>query len=315
MRRIALVAFDISLIFFGKILYGFYYLFDARLVLFIGKLIGFWVYRLNKLLRELTKNELALLFGKKFDDEELEKITKKSIEHYYMRNIETLFFGILNKGRVNKMIEVEGIKNLDKSLSRGKGVILLISHFGSFLLPLSFLGFLGYKVNQITGKQLHRSSIEERIWAWRKREADKLPVRFMQVDRFLRPIYDALRNNEIVAIAFDGRDGSKWVAIDFFQRVALFSAGPFELARRTGSSILPAFIIRKKNFTHKLVFEAPFELSKDTDIDTALNSDTRNFAKLLANYIGQYPCHFGWLLFKMKKLQKAGIKYTLFQDK
>ena len=74
----------------------------------------------------------------------------------------------------------------------------------------------------------------------------------MQVDRFLCPIYNALRNNELFAVAFGGRDGSKWVTTNFFERTALFLSGPFELARRKGSTILPAFVIRGRNLTTRL---------------------------------------------------------------
>lgn len=314
MRQIALMAFDSLLSLFGKFLYGIYYLLGRRFVLLIGKFIGDGIYYFNRNLREMTKKEIALLFGKRYEGVRLDNLTRRSIEHFYSRNLETFFFGVLTREGISEILEVDGIENLEAALSRGKGVILLISHFGSFMLPLPFLGFQGFKVNQITGKQLHRSIIEERIWAWRKREADKLPVKFIQADKFLRPIYNALKDNEIVAIAFDGRDGLKLVPTTFFERTALFSAGPFELARRTGSAILPAFVIRKKDLTHRLVFEPLFGLSDDPNKERALRYDTGKFAKLFADYIERYPCHFGWLLFKIKKLQKADIAYKLFQD-
>ena len=315
MKQKTSIFIDISLKFFGMMLYLIFYLLGWRFIFWVGKLTGDIIFYTNRSLKEMTKMELEILFGEKYDDRILNYITKKSIEHYYIRNIETVFFGVLNKKRIQKIVHVEGLRNIEESLSKGKGIILLLSHFGSFLLPLPFLGFLGYKVNQITGKQLHKSLIEERIWSWRKKEAEKLPVKFIQIEKFLRPIYNALKKNEIVAIAFDGRDGSKWIVTSFYQRKALFSTGPFELARRTGAIIIPTFIIREKKYTHKLIFEMPLNLSENSDIERALSEDTIHFAELLTNYIDKYPCHFGGLLFKIKKLQKAGIKYTLFQGK
>lgn len=314
MKQKTSIFIDLSLNLFGMMLYVTFYLLGWRFIFWVGKLTGDIIFYVNRSLKKMTKMELEILFGAKYADHVLNHITKKSIEHYYIRNIETFFFGVLNKKRIQKIVHVEGLKNIEESLSKGKGIILLLSHFGSFLLPLPFLGFLGYKVNQITGKQLHKSLIEERIWSWRKKEAEKLPVKFMQVEKFLRPIYNALKKNEIVAIAFDGRDGSKWIVTNFYQRKALFSTGPFELARRTGAIIIPTFIIREKRYAHKLIFEMPLTLSENSDIERALSEDTIRFAKLLTNYIDKYPCHFGWLLFKIKKLQKAGIEYTLFQD-
>lgn len=303
---------DCSLKLFGLLLYLTYYLLGWRFVYWSGKLTGNLIFYINRGLKKTTKEELELLFGKKYNIQLLNYITKRSIEHYYIRNIETFFFGVLNKKRIQKLIYVEGLNNIEDALSEGRGIILLLSHFGSFLLPLPYLGYLGYKVNQITGKQLHKSLFEERIWLWRKKEAEKLPVKFLQVEKFLRPIYDVLKNNEIVAIAFDGRDSSKWVATNFFQRKALFSTGPFELARRTGSIIIPTFIFRKNRYYHKLIFEKPVTLSENSDLDKAMRTDTTNFTKRFVRYIEKYPCHFGWLLFKVKKLHNVGIKYDLF---
>jgi len=203
-------------------------------------------------------------------------------------------------------VHAEGLENLDIALSRGKGVILLLSHFGSFLLPLPFLGYRGYNINQITGKQIHTSLIAERMWRWRKKDADKLPINFIQADKFLRPVYKALMNNEIVVMAFDGRDGSKWAVTEFFERKVRFSTGPFELAKNTGATIIPTFTIRMKNGTHKLVLESPFKLTNVNQTESALLYDTRRFAKLFARYIEESPSHFGMVLYRLKSMLKMG---------
>lgn len=301
---------------FTGIAYGLYHLLGWSFVFFIGNLAGKFMYATDRNLRRITDKELTLLYRGQKSGAEIKDITRRTIEHYYLRLVETFFFGALDKKGLDKIMRPEGMENLEKALAKGNGVILLISHFGSFLLPLPFLGYRGYKVNQITGKQLHSSPVTKRIWAWRKKESESLPVTFIQVDKFLRPIYKALRNNEIVALAFDGRDGSKWVTVDFYGRKALFSAGPFELARRTGATIIPAFVVRERDDTHRIVFEPTFPLSEDRDRDKALSEDTVRYVDLLLRYVDKYPCHFLWILFKIKKLEKAGIDYApaLLQD-
>lgn len=314
MRRLAVLLIDRVLWLLGKGAYIVFYLLGWRFISLVGRLAGDIIYLLNSRKREMTEEELTLLFGDRFDRDKIKDITKRSFENYYKRQVETVFFGCLDKQTVEKMIHVEGLENIDIALSKGRGVIMLLSHFGSFLLPLPFFGYRGYKVNQITGKQIHTSLISERIWLWRTKEAERLPVGFKQVDRFLRPVYQVLKENEIVAIAFDGRDGSKWVAVDFFERKALFSSGPFELARKTGATIIPTFVIRQKNNTHKLVLEMPFKLTEDNDIERALAIDTKKYAKIFNNYIAKYPCHFGMILYKLKETQKSGIDKPFFVE-
>lgn len=314
MKKLLFFLIDITIWFFGKIVYLFYFLFGWRFVCLTGRLLGNLMYCTDKKKRNTTKTELAALFGHRFTPEEIDDITRRSFTIYYKRQVETSFLGAFTQERMNNIMHVEGIENLDNALSKGKGIILLLSHFGSFLLPLPYLGYRGYKINQVTGKQIHVSRIAERFWSWRKREADRLPVRFLQVGKFLRPVFDALDRNEIVAIAFDGRDGKKWIEVDLFERKVLFSTGPFELARRTGATIIPTFVIRDTNDIQKLVLEPAFTLSADSDIKMALSSDTRRFAEHFAEYIAAYPCHFGMILFIMRQLQKEGAAHPFYSE-
>lgn len=314
MKQIACLLLDLTFWIVGRIANLIYFLLGWRVISNIGKICGDIIYSFNKKKRKETEKELNLLLGNEFSNEKIKDITKRSFENYYRRQIETAFFGSLDKRVLDKVMAAEGLENLDLALSKGKGVILLLSHFGSFLLPLPFLGYKGYKINQVTGRQRHLSLIAERLWLWRKSEAERLPVNFIQVGKFLRPIYKALNDNEIVAIAFDGRDSSKFVAVDFFRRRALFSSGPFELARKTGATIVPTFIIRQKNNTHKLFLEPPLYLSDDSNLERAVYQDTCKFANRFASYINRYPCHFGVVLYMMKNMYESGIAEAFFAE-
>jgi lauroyl/myristoyl acyltransferase len=295
MSGMAISAVDNSILLLGKFAYVLFYLFGWQFMNALGGLIGDSMYLLDRQKREITKAELTTLLGSRLK-ESIEDVTRKSFQNYYKRLTEMIFFGALTKRRVERIIRAEGLENLDRALSKGKGAILLLSHFGSFLLPLPFLGFKGYKVNQITGKQIHSSLLAERGWVWRKKEADKLPIMFLQANTFFRPVYKALNNNEILVIAFDGRDSSRWVTTDFLQRKARFSPGPFELARRTGAEILPTFTIREKRGFHKLILKP------------------RTFSELFASYIARYPCHFGMVLYKLRQMKEAGMGAPFFLE-
>jgi KDO2-lipid IV(A) lauroyltransferase len=298
----------------GKGAYMIFRLLGWNFVSLSGKIIGNVIYLSNGRKREIIRRELELLLGKRLNADQARESARLSFDNYYKRQVETVFFGSLEKQTLEKMIQPEGLEHIDQALSNGKGVIMLLSHFGSFLLPLPFLGYRGYKVNQITGKQIHGSLLSERIWEWRRKKAEKLPVQFKQVDKFLRPVYQALKNNEIVAIAFDGRDSTHWAVVDFLGRKAQFSTGPFELARRTGAVIIPTFIIRRDNDTQRIVFERPFELSKEKGIEKALLADTQNFTDIFSGYVAEYPCHFGMVLYKSRIMLKSGNKNALFVD-
>ena len=312
-RRLATGVIDAGLIVCGWFLSLIHRCLGWRGIGFWGKLAGDGLYFADRNRRRIIAEELTRLFGGRFEQVRIRSIARRSCEHFSMRLFETVFFGSLDRRTTEELARAEGIPHIDEALARGKGVILLLSHFGSFLLPLPFLGFRGYAVNQITGKQVHRSLVAERIWLWRKREADRLPVRFRQVERFLRPVYQALKGNEIVAIAFDGRDSTTWAVVDFFGRRARFSTGPLELARRTGAAIVPTFVIREPGGRHRIEFLEEFRLSATSAAENAESEDAQNFARLFESYVEKYPCHFGMVLYNLRRAP-ANPATALFLD-
>ncbi len=314
MHRAGAVLVDALLAASGLLLKAVFRLSGWRMIQRWGKCAGRVRFVADRVQREVIEAEFARLFGGTRDAAALRTITRKSFENDTMRLFETAFFGSMDRRTTAAIASVEGLGHVDAALARGRGVIMLLSHFGSFLLPLPFLGFRGYVVNQITGKQVHTSFLAERIWRYRKKEADRLPVKFTQVDRFLRPVYEALRGNEIVAIAFDGRDSTKWATVDFFGRRARFSTGPFELARRTGAAIVPTFVVRKKGGRHRITFREEFTLSGNPDAAKALEADVGNFARIFQEYVSLSPCHFGTVLYKLRRAAAANPETALFVD-
>jgi len=312
MRRLIVPVIDLVLLGWGKVAHFLLWMFGWKSVFAGGHIAGSIVHRLNGRTRRETEEQIKRLFGDRFSDAEVSVIAKRSSENYYERQAATFFFGSMSKPLLERLMKVHGLENLDAALSKGRGVILLLSHFGFFLLPLPFLGHRGYKVNQVTGKQLHANLFFERFWTWRKNQADRLPVHYLQVDSFLRPVFKALANNEIVAIAFDGRDSQNWVIADLFRQKVRFSAGPFELARRTGAAIIPTFVVREQTGKFKLVLEPELKLSDDSDRRGALEKDTRHFTAIFARYLVEYPCHFGMILRKLGASENAGDQNAFF---
>jgi KDO2-lipid IV(A) lauroyltransferase len=299
--RIAEGVLDAGLWACGAVLRALGALVGLRAVGRCGGLAGEVLFLVDRRRRRILEQELDRLFGGRRKPAQLRSMARRTCRLFGMRLFETALFGFLERGTLDAIAHAQGIGHVDEALARGRGVILLLSHFGSFLLPLPFLGFRGYAVNQITGRQVHASRLAERVWLWRKRQAERLPVRFRQVDRFLRPVYHALRGNEIVAIAFDGRDSTQWAVVDFLGRRARFSTGPFELARRTGAAIVPTFVVREPDGRHRIEFGEVFGLSELAAGGDALAADVQSFARLFERYVESHPCHFGMVLYNLRR--------------
>ena len=179
--------------------------------------------------------------------------------------MEVLLFKSLNKRKIDQIINVTGLKKIDSVQSKNRGVILLISHFGSNKLVMPALGYRGYKINQIAGnpKEWIRilgdelTPFSKNIFELELKNEQNLPAKFIYVFKSMRPIFNHLKNNEIVCMAIDGGGGTKKEKISFLGREAMISAGPFRISQKTGAAVLPAFVVRQEDDTHKLIIEDP----------------------------------------------------------
>ncbi|MCI4625186.1 MAG: lysophospholipid acyltransferase family protein [Candidatus Magnetoovum sp. WYHC-5] len=261
---------------------------------------------------------LSQVFLYKYSKEEIALIAKRSISQSMKRYVEELYMGVLTKETMSHIVEYENLHNLEKSIKHGKGTIVLLSHFGSYLMILPALGFSGYKINQLAGPPFIKKQrwIYRKIFYLRQQDYSGLPVRFLRSDLHLKETLKALKDNELVAIAFDGRESAQWVEVSFFDKRAYFAPGPVKLAQKTGAAILPTFIIRKGDNTHTIVFEEPIYLNKSaaSDNNGYLEEHMQRLAGIFEYYIGKYPCHFAAIMQTIEaRYDKAIVDRPLFK--
>lgn len=281
----------------------------------VARFVSLVFYIVSGKRRRSVYDEVRRLFGPLADEKSIRRITRKSFDIYLKRQVENLLFGLLTKDELDRISVIEGLENIDKSLERGNGVIMLLAHFGSMLLPLPVLGYRGYKVLQVGGRPLlEKSPLHKKLFELRSRETDKMPFKFVQTDRYLGPIVRELKNNGIVVIAFDGRTGNKWIPIKIMGRMAQFSPTPFRLAISSGAAIVPTYVVRGKDNRHRIIFEPPMELKILDDEEETLKVNTEEYAKIFERYVSNYPCHFAMILHDVAEEARMGLNRPLFID-
>ena len=114
--------------------------------------------------------------------------------------------------------------------------------------------------------------------------------------------------NEVLGIAIDGGGGKTRAGVEFFGKKTFFSTGSVEIAMRTGCVVLPTFMIRKGNGTHKMIIEPPIEMK--TGSEDAVGGNISAFVKRLEGYVSKYPCHY--LNFLALRTYMSGIDGITF---
>ena len=296
-------------------------LFPLNAVYFIGNIGGNIHLRFSGNLRKAMHEELSIIFSGKYSDEEKKSVIRRTYKIMAKNQLEVLQFRSLTERKTKRIIRVEGLEKIDLALSNGKGVVLLIAHFGANKLVMPALGFRGYRINQVAGKPTEWirimgdeiSPVSKKIFELEIKNEQCLPANFIYVFKSMKPIFRYLKNNEIVCMAIDGGGGTKKEEINFLGRKAMVSAGPFRIAQKTEAAILPAFVVRQQDDTHRLIIEDPIEAEPNLTEEENNVNNLQKFMKILEEYVGQYPCHYAFRLARARLLCRKD-QVPLFKD-
>jgi lauroyl/myristoyl acyltransferase len=240
--------------------------------------------------REAVKSNLRTITG--FEDQgQLNRMTRQVFRNFAKYLVD--FFGFLkiDDEYIKSFVKVEGINNLDKALSKGKGVILLSAHIGNWELGALAVSRLRQPVMAVA---LTHGDKRINDFFTRQRMAGK--VKPVEIGMSLRKCYEALKNNGLVALLGDRDFSNNGLSMDFFGLPALIPKGPAVLSSRLQAEIVPTFMVREKDDTFRLVFEAGLKRSSADGEDDRLREIMRGYVSVIERYVKMYPTQ--WYMFK-----------------
>lgn len=253
--------------------------------------------------RRIALQSLGLAFGQEKTAAQTEQIARDCFT-FMAKGVMELLFLMYRPLLLKKRVDILNKENLNQALSRGKGVILVSGHFGNFPLMLARLGLGGYKTASIMRPM--RDSRVEKIFLARRTQLNIKTIYSIPRKTCVENSIRSLRNNELLFIPLDQNFGTGGVFVDFFGQKAATATGPIVLARRTGAVLLPCFIIRQKDDTHKLIFEAPFDLEEGQDAQETISINIQRLTHIIESYIRRYPAQWGWIHRRWKSRPNEG---------
>lgn len=250
--------------------------------------------------------------GLRLTQDQIEIMAREGLALSVKRNFERLIMSTLTRAKADKMVTPVGLEHIDDALSEGKGAIIQVAHFGSFLLPVAYLGLLGYTVTQISIKPeiIHSSIFAALLKRMRIKDDQRFAIDFFYLETSPKGILKRLKNNEIVAIAIDGRKAQDFVSVKFLDGKARFAPGIIRIAQISGAPIIPTFIVRQPDDTQKVIVESPFSIEHDANREKMVKENLERLAAITADYIRNYPSHF---YMNFRKSSKVNINVPLFE--
>jgi len=264
-------------------------------VVFFSKIVGILTFYLYKKYRERVIDNLSLAFGNEKDPKEIRRLAKEIFYHFTLTPLETVYIAAngIPFERFLLRIKIEGKENLDAALARGKGVIALGAHFGSFTLLGTRLAIEGYPFNLIVNVGRFR-----KLWgklAYYQGIVGQQTIPLKPLSASVKKSLNCLHRNEILYIVADEQQRRGGFPVPFFGQVAYSPPGPAIFSLKTGAPILPMFVLRDDELNRTLVIKSPLQFEPTKDQRKDIERLTYQFTKAIEETVRQYPTQWAWL--------------------
>jgi KDO2-lipid IV(A) lauroyltransferase len=265
-------------------------LLPRKTALSLGVLLADLLFVLSRREKAKALENLLIAFGSEKSWDDILRICHYCFENLGKGLMEVLQFPRLTSRNLDRLVAFEGRQNIDDALEAGKGVIILTAHFGNWELLGASLALSGYRVSFIV-RPVRSSRLDVLV----NRNRESMGIGCVPRGTSIKDALRCLKRNELLGILADIDTRVDGVFVDFFGRPAFTPRGPVSIALRTGAALVPAFIIRQRDDTHKVVIEEALELENTGALEEDIRINTARFTKIIESYIRRYPEQWIWI--------------------
>jgi lauroyl/myristoyl acyltransferase len=263
---------------------------------------------LTKRLNEICVRNLRQVYGATKTEKEYQDAAQghlKAVGHSMM----DLLYYLEHPDLLKEIVNIPHEDRLRDALAEGRGVIAVSAHMGNF--PLMFVSLVqrGYKVNVII-RPMRDPAFSEFMF----KLCAKWQIRMIQTNPpkpFFRECLAALRRNELLFILLDEavakEDG---VSVMFMNREVTRAPGPMLFFKRTGSPILPMFMVQDDDKHFQICIEPVFHIHQQGKQEDNLVQNIAGLTRIIEDYVRRYPLQWGgwlnkrWSLTNITELKK-----------
>ncbi|HTZ11663.1 MAG TPA: lysophospholipid acyltransferase family protein, partial [Candidatus Margulisiibacteriota bacterium] len=256
--------------------------------LFLGRRLGDLFYYLDPKHRRLVYSNLKKALGDTQPSASLKNISKGFYRSFSQNLIEILLIPRLDKEYMKKYIKIDGYEHVQEGFKRGKGVIFLGVHEGSWELSNIICANLGFPfVLFVRNQKFPR--LNALLNSYRQRQG----CRIIQRGEGTRQLIEALRDNQSIGMTAD-QGGKGGVLLDFFGKSASIPSGAVRLALKYEAAIIPIFFVREKGPFIKIIVSPVFEVKKTGEPEKDVQENLARILSLFEGFIRKYPKEYLW---------------------
>jgi len=260
-----------------------------KLAVKLGGTLGVIAFDIVRVRRKVSLENLERAFGDKYSHAERVRIARRSYVNFAKSMVEFASLGRLSKEKLERLVSFEGLEIVDECLRRGKGIMAVTGHFGSWELMGAAVAARGYAVDFLVGEQ--SNTLVDNLINELRRSAG---IGTISRGVAAKGIFKSLKKNKIVALLSDQDARRAGIFVDFFGTPASTFQGAAQFSYRSGAPIVCCFIVRNPDETHTVTFLPPIEPRQDADRDQEVLRLTAEHTKALERFVVLHPDHYFW---------------------
>ncbi len=248
--------------------------------------------------REIVLAELARCFPGDSESALKDRLLRV-FQHIGMNYMEVFRWIGGKMDELESRITVEGAEHVEAARARGRGVLVLIGHIGNW--DLMGLWAARHYPLTIISKSLKQKGVN-RFWmeARAKTGLNIVPAR-----KSYRACLGVMKKNGLLRFILDQntlrRDG---VFVEFYGKEACTSPGLAFLSAHAQSPVVPVFMFRQPDGTHRVqiypVLEPPLNRETATIIEA-----TQRYTRILEDAIRRHPDQWIWMHRRWRSVRPA----------
>lgn len=263
-----------------------------RFSYWVAALVGDFVYLTWKRHSANAVSNMRRVMGDQADWRVVKEMARDSFRNYAKTLVDFLRFPHLTFGDIERAISSQrGWQNLDKALSRGKGVIVVSGHIGNWDLAGALVTQRGLPLNAVADT-FEPKRMDDLINGTRERHG----IHIISLEApSLKQIFTALKRNEIVMLMIDRPVPGEGVPVQFFGETAYLPPGPAAIAIKTGASLALAYCLRKRGdkqfagvFEEPIAYEHLLTGDKEADVQRVTQEIVTRFERVIRMHPEQW---------------------------
>ena len=254
----------------------------------LGRRLGELFYYFNLKHKAIAYANIKTAFGAKLSPQELSNLTKEFYRSFGQNLIEILLIPLADKAYIDKYITLQGQENIFAGFKKGKGVILLTVHAGSWEFSNIICANLGFAFGLFIRDQRY-PRLNGLLNSYRAQKGCKLIQRQNQTRELIR----ALKSNQAIGMTAD-QGGKSGTPVKFFGKYASMPSGAIRLALKYDAALIPAFYTRINGPYIKVFIEPPLEIKKTGNLEQDINDNLQAVVRVFEKYILRYPREYLW---------------------